>query len=254
MTPQRVWWAQVGFVLVVLAAQGGCGHVPPLSSSLPAVSASATGGAVSKAQQADVQIALGRMLEGEGQVGPAVRAYTLALQKDPGRADACARLAVLHDRQGKFEESARWYERALTLRPDDPDVLADRGYSRYLQQRWQEAEEDLRRALRLKPDHRRAHNNLGLVLARLGRSDEALASFRRAGCDEAEARANLAYALTLERHLDEAVEQYEVALGHDPSCAVAAKGLKTLKQVVAKLEPSPEERAVVRVSATKRMK
>ena len=123
---------------------------------------------------------------------------------DPNRADACARLAVLHDKQGKFPESAQWYERALALRPNDPDILADRGYSRYLQQQWQLAENDLRQALWLKPDHRRAHNNLGLVLARAGRVDDALASFRQAGCRESEARANLAYALTLRGRLSKA--------------------------------------------------
>src|SRR4051812_10367624 len=65
------------------------------------------------AQEADVQIALGRAAEQRGEFGEAMAAYRAALERDRRRADACVRLAVIHDRQGEFGESAGWYRRAL---------------------------------------------------------------------------------------------------------------------------------------------
>jgi serine/threonine protein phosphatase PrpC len=87
---------------------------------------------------------------------------------------------VLCDRQGKVAESREWYEKARAARGATPDFLCNLGYSRYLQGRWSDAESCLREALALAPDHRRAHNNLGLVLAHGGREQEALAEFRKA--------------------------------------------------------------------------
>ena len=228
----RLWRLALGGTLVA----GGCLHTPtPAPVSPPAGRAERIG----KPQTADVQIAIARALEERGDTEQAVRAYAHAVELDPTRGDACARLAVLHDKQGKFDESARWYERALKLRPNDQDIYADRGYSRYLQGQWDAAERDLREALRLKPDHLRAHNNLGLVLARAGRDDAALASFRRAGCGEAEARSNLAYAMTLSRRWDEAAEQYRLALAQDASCAAAQKGLRHLERLAENLRARP---------------
>jgi Tfp pilus assembly protein PilF len=189
------------------------------------------------AQMADVQVAYGRSLEKRGEQDQALARYFEAVQHDPGRADAWHRLAVLHDRQGKFTESAEMYGKALRLQPGDPDLYCDMGYSLYLQKRWAEAEMNLRQALALRPDHARARTNLGLLLARAGRADEALAEFRKAGCGEADARVNLAFALTLEGRCPEAREHYRQALAADPSSAPARKGLEKLEAVLAKTAP-----------------
>src|SRR5262249_20473956 len=123
-------------------------------------------GTITPAQEADVQITLGRAAEQGGDLDQAMAAYRAALSRDKRRADAYARLAVLHDKQGKFRESAELYRKALEARPGDPDVYCDMGYSFYLQRRWAEAEMNLRQAVSLNPDHRRAHNNLALLLVR----------------------------------------------------------------------------------------
>ena len=75
----------------------------------------------------------------------------------------------------------------------------------------------------------RAHTNLGLLLARTDRRDKAMTEFARAGCTEAEARANLAFALTLEQKPDEARQQYELALAVDSTSKAAQKGLDALR-------------------------
>jgi Tfp pilus assembly protein PilF len=113
-------------------------------------------------------------------------------------------------------------------------VACNYGFSLYLQGRHAEAEAALRQALARQPENATAHNNLGLVLARTGRPAEALAEFRRAGCNDADAHINLAAGLTFQKALPEARAEYERALAMDPSSAVAKKGLRDLDVVMTK--------------------
>jgi Flp pilus assembly protein TadD len=194
-------------------------------------------------QVADLKVAVGQTLEKRGQVAEAMAAYAEAVKADPSRGDAWLRQAVLSDQQGKFAESAELYTKALALRPGDPDLYCDMGYSLYLQQRWAEAEMNLRQALALRPDHRRAHNNLGLVLAHTDRAEEAVAEFRRAGCSEADAHANLAFALALDGRWPEARAHYADALASDPSSAALKKEVERLDALVARADRAGDPRA-----------
>jgi tetratricopeptide (TPR) repeat protein len=110
------------------------------------------------------------------------------------------------------------------------------GYSLYLQSRWPEAEMNLQQALAIQPNHVRAHNNLGMLLARIGRPQEALSEFHLAGCRDADAYVNLAFALTLEQHWPEARQHYQHALQADPSSLAAQKGLRELEQLIARMD------------------
>ena len=110
------------------------------------------------------------------------------------------------------------------------------GYSLYLQRCWAQAEVNLRQAIAIRPDHSRAHNNLGLLLAHLDRTDEALAEFRRGGCPPAEAHANVAFAHTMEKRWPQARQHYELALAADPSSAEARKGLQGLDGLAARVD------------------
>jgi Tfp pilus assembly protein PilF len=190
---------------------------------------------LNQSQVADVQAAFARTLERRGETEPAMQAYAEALKNDPKLADACTRLAVLSARQGQFAEAAELYARALKLQPDNPDIYCNLGYTLYLQHRWPEAEQALRQCLTLRPDHQRAHNNLGLVEARTGRDAKALQEFQQAGCSEADARINLAYAQSLNGTWADARGNYESALTLQPSSEAAKKGLANLTAVTAKL-------------------
>ncbi len=103
------------------------------------------------------------------------------------------RLGVLYDKQGKFEKAREYYGKALKHRPNDAELLCDIGYSYYLQQNWKESESHLRSAVKIDPQLERAHNNLGLVLARMDQPDAALAAFRKAAGDSDVALANFNY-------------------------------------------------------------
>src|SRR5262245_4140986 len=112
---------------LALACLTGGGQMPPMSTGWPRPQAppGGTAGAATVAQEADVQVALGRVAERQGDFPRAMATYRAALERDRSRADACLRLAVLHDSQGQFNEAARWYRRALELAPGDPDVFCD---------------------------------------------------------------------------------------------------------------------------------
>jgi Flp pilus assembly protein TadD len=234
---QRLWLRRSATLVALLSIAGltGCLHFDaPFKTEAEVAAGTPHGSKLNPHQRADVEVALGRSLEKQGEIAQAIAAYDKALHLDPSRADACLRLAILRDQQGKFKESLPLYQKALAGSPGNPDIYCDMGYSLYLQHRFEEAEINLRQALALAPQHARAHNNLGLVFAHTGRYEEALVEFRRAGCTEADAQINLAFALTLEKNWQEARERYQIALAVDASSSAARKGLLELDAVVAR--------------------
>jgi Tfp pilus assembly protein PilF len=213
-------------MIVAFGLLGGCASTAPKEHSSTTLLDSGPAPKVSSRQAADMQVALGRSMEGEGKFEEARPAYLAALKKDPKRADAEVRLAILDDRKGDHSGADKHFARALKLEPKNPEILCDRGYSLYLRRRWAEAETSLKQALALEPAHARSHANLGLVLARQGDSPGALAEFARAGCDPADARANLGLVLALEGRLEESRREYALALVAKPGSALAKEGLK----------------------------
>jgi tetratricopeptide (TPR) repeat protein len=181
---------------------------------------------LSSKQAADVHVSLGRSCEAQGRFDEARAAYLEALKRDPKRADAEVRLAILDDRKGDEADADRHFARALKLRPKDPEILCDQGYSLYLRRRWADAETSLKQALAVDHNHVRSHANLALVLARQGDSPGALAEFARAGCDPSDARSNLGLVLALEGRFEESKREYALALTAKPSSSRAKEGLQ----------------------------
>lgn len=204
-------------------------------------------------QKADVQMAIARSLESQGDREPAIKAYLEVIKKDSRRADAYHRLAVLHDAKGDSESASKFYQIALKKDPKNAELRCDFGYSCYLRRNWSEAEPQLRRAIALNADCARAHTNLGLLLGRTGRKQEAIVEFRKAGCDEAAARSNLGFALTLEEQWTAAQEQFEMALAIDPNSKMAQDGLAAIRwrngesrsQPVTNVAQAPKERPAI---------
>lgn len=215
-------------VTLILGLLGGCAMVSSKSQEHASSSLLSSGPQpkVTSHQAADMQIALGRTLEDEGKFEEARPAYVAALKKDPKRADAEVRLAILDDYRGEPTNADQHFERALKLEPRNPDILCDRGYSFYLRRNWSSAEGSLREALTIDPRHARSHNNMGLVLARQGQNETAMVEFAKAGCDQSDARANLALVHGLEGRFEESRKQYSLSLLAKPNSAKAQEGMK----------------------------
>ncbi|MCY2987412.1 MAG: tetratricopeptide repeat protein [Planctomycetota bacterium] len=230
-------------VSVMLMVLGGCQQLSsPLSRINPfnrTAAADKTGSAanpstsdtVTPDQKANVQIAMARGLENQGRTDEAKKLYLQIIKLTPRRADAYHYLALLHDRKGECPLAQDYYRLALERDPENPELHCDRGYNAYLQQRWEDAEKSLRQAIALAPDLARAHNNLGMLLARTGRDSEALQEFAKAGANEGEARANLALAMSLSNRWTEAQAQYQAALTVAPNLRAAQDGARILQTV-----------------------
>ncbi len=162
-------------------------------------------------KRARVQLTMARAYERQGNVERALALYKEAIKSAPKSAEAHHRLAVLHDKQGQVDQSHDHYRQALKLKPNGSEIHCDYGYSCYLQGRMDEAERHLRHALSIDPRLARAHNNLGIILARKGNVQQALAEFHQAGCNEGEARVNLALGHLAEGRLDAAHHQLATA-------------------------------------------
>lgn len=219
--------SRLSLCLIASAAWlGGCQSTQnPGARSLVSLNGGKMTADAGGASSADALVAEGRSLEQRGAPDAAAHAFEQAVRLDPNQGEACWRLAVLYDKQGRWADSLACYRKALSVKPGTPDIYCDMGYSLYLQHRWPEAEMNLRQALALQKDNRRAHVNLGLLLARTDRVEEALVEFRTANCDVADAHVNVAYALSLDGHWDEARSHYQRALAADTACESARKGL-----------------------------
>jgi len=238
--------------VVLLASLGGCQSPGGLSDvqfpwsktagrgRTPAVPTLTDSGSLRPEQKADIQFALGIAAERRGRTDEAKKIYLEVVKAVPGRADAHHRLALLHDRKGACPSAEPHYQQAIRLDPKNAQLHCDLGYSYYLQQRWEEAEASLRRAVALDPELSRAHNNLGLMLGRTGRNAEALEAFAAAGCGQAEAYANLAYALALADQTDDAVTEFRRALRVDPNLKTARDGLASLETLAGKAAAGDE--------------
>jgi tetratricopeptide (TPR) repeat protein len=203
---------------------GGCAQlpVPPIgpwrktARNTPAVSRPLT---LQPNQKADIQLAMARSAESAGEMDKAIQAYLEVIDQGGAQAEVYHRLALLHDKKGDPATAQTYYREALALAPEAAQVYCDYGYSCYLDGRLPEAEECLRRAIELQPDFARAHNNLGILLARSGRENEALYAFSYAGASECQARLNLACALLSDGRVAEANRELELVGRLDPAGA-----------------------------------
>ncbi|MCL4207444.1 MAG: tetratricopeptide repeat protein [Pirellulaceae bacterium] len=184
-------------------------------------------------QKADLQLALAITAERQGRTEEAKKAYLEIVKIVPKRADVHYRLALLYSRQGECQAAESSFQKAIQLDPENAQLHCDLGYNYYLQRRWPEAEASLGQALALDSSLSRARNNLGLLLARTGREPEAMHQFRMAGCDRAQASANLALAMTLEGRVEHARAEYHRALEFNPNLKAAQDGLANLESLVA---------------------
>ena len=105
----------------------------------------------------------------------AERLLQAAVRKDPQRWRSYNGLGILADRRSEFASAEQHYDRAHLLQPNNASVINNRGYSHYLAGKLLAAEADLRYAVQLGAPLG-SWSNLGKVLAKQGRYEEALES------------------------------------------------------------------------------
>ncbi len=160
--------------------------------------------------------------------------FQLALQKDPGYALAYAGLADCFALLGSytalapkdsFPRAKMSALKALELDKTLGEAHSSLGLATaFYDWNWREAEKQFKRGIRLKPSHAQGHQWYALMLAVLGRNDEALASLRRALQFDPLSlpiNASLSNVLHLGRRYDAAIAQALHTLEMDQTFALA---------------------------------
>jgi tetratricopeptide (TPR) repeat protein len=108
-----------------------------------------------------------------------------------------------------------------------------------MQKKYAEAAREFREALKLNPRFAVACNNLGLALANLDETDQALANWQSAS-DPATAHNNLAAVFMEKGNYPNARKELEIALRYNIACPAALKNL----ELVSRLDGHPATLAV----------
>jgi Flp pilus assembly protein TadD len=132
-------------------------------------------------------------------------------------------LGLIYDRNLRFDDAIAHYQAGVTIRPNQDILLNNLGVSYYLNGQYLISVETLLKAVEAgaDPKNPKIYNNLGLVLGKLGRYEEALEAFKKAG-DRAVAHNNLGYIYFLQGKYEEAIAAFEKAIEIKPSFYSAA--------------------------------
>jgi len=125
---------------------------------------------------AEAQITLGQVLTASGRYTQALAVIRNALSKDPGSVPALLALVTALQKSNDPVEAERVALRIVELRPTSWAGFNRLGGLYFMSSRYEKAAEAYRRAIALNPSVARVHLNLGAVLLRLGRFDEARAA------------------------------------------------------------------------------
>ena len=124
----------------------------------------------------EAQVTLGQVLTVSGQYAEAVAVIRRALAKDPRSVPALLALVSALQRSKDPAGAEQTALRLVELQPTSWAGFNRLGTMYFLGSRYEKAAEAYRRAIALNPDVARVHLNLGAVLLRLGRFEEALAA------------------------------------------------------------------------------
>ncbi len=148
-------------------------------------------------------------------------------------------LGILRDESGLWPLGESAHRKALELEGSLDYLHNNLGYNLLMQKKYAEAAGEFREALKLNPHSPVARNNLGLALANLGETDQAVANWQSAS-DPATAHNNLAAVLMEKGNYPNARKELEIALSYNSAYPAALKNL----ELVSRLDGHPATLAV----------
>jgi tetratricopeptide (TPR) repeat protein len=138
--------------------------------------------------------------------------------------------ALQHHQAGRLAEAERLYRLILEKDANQPDSLHLLGMIAYQNDNNEAAFDLISRAIRINKNSSVYHNNLGGVFKKLGKTNEAIASYTRAialSPDYAEAHYNLGNMLREQGKADDAVTHFTHAIAFKPDYVNAYNNLGT---------------------------
>jgi Flp pilus assembly protein TadD len=139
-------------------------------------------------------------------------------------------LGILRDESGLWPLGEPAHRKALDLAPSLDYLHNNLGYNLLMQKKYAEAADEFRGALKLNPRSPVARNNLGLALANLGETDQAVANWQSA-YGPATAHNNLAAVLMEKGNYPNARKELEIALRYNSAYPAALKNLELVSRL-----------------------
>jgi len=171
----------------------------------------------------------GRNCERSGDWDKARQIYEELLKDHPDNVEVAHRLGVVADAQKRHLEAEQLFLFGLQREPRNAALLSDLGYCYFLQGQLSKAEIAILKATVLEPKNPLHWNNLGLVVGHMGRHQEALEDFRKAG-SEADAQYNLAFVYAAQNREDQAKVCFQTALVSDPAHRRSREALASFEE------------------------
>lgn len=177
-------------------------------------------------EHAELRNALGWTLFQAGRTDEAVAEYQRALAANPKNAKAHANLALAMVELGDFEGAASHFQASLEIEPA-AEIYSDLGFAKARLGRSEEALADYRKALALDPDCASAHVNLAVMSVQAGDLAAAESHYRQAlpGRPTAQTYNGLGYVLAQAGRTGEAIAEYRKAIAADPKFTPAYNNL-----------------------------
>ena len=122
----------------------------------------------------------GRLLQGQGKLSSAERAYKKAIKSDQDFVEAYNNLGNVLADLSRLPEAANAYRKALKILPDHPMLLNNYGNALRLQGEDEKAIRWFEQAISQDSNYADAYANLGSVMHSLGQQDKALECYQQA--------------------------------------------------------------------------
>jgi tetratricopeptide (TPR) repeat protein len=186
---------------------------------------------------AELHNALGWTLFQEGRPAEATAEYERTLAANPKHARAHNNLALALVELGRLDEAAGHFRASLEVEPK-PEIYSDLGFTMAQLGKPDEALADYQKALALDPNCASAHLNLAVALVQASKFGEAEPHYRKAlaGKPTSEAHNGLGYVLAREGRTDEAIEEFRKAIDANPKFTPAYNNLAEALAKEGKLE------------------
>jgi Tfp pilus assembly protein PilF len=179
---------------------------------------------LAKAEQAYYE---GVGAEATGDTAAATRSYKRALSANGEHTGALRRLATIYTADDNFGQALPLWKRLVEATDGDANAYNDLGYTYDLSGFADPAEAAYARGVQQDPANARVRTNFGLMLARHGRTNEALIQLR-AAMPEADAYYNVGVILEAQGKKARAKREFQRAIDADPSHVDAELHLATI--------------------------
>jgi tetratricopeptide (TPR) repeat protein len=172
--------------------------------------------------------AAGQLAESQGAGPAAIQQYRAALKLDPHHLPSLYRLGVLYARQRAYPQAIAAWQIYIKETDSDPAAFSNLGFCHELAGQTSEAESAYKQGIGKDPRNNPCRVNYGLMLARAGRTNEAIIQLQ-AILPEAQVHYNLASIHEQYGRREDAKAEYRKALDLDPTLAEARSRLAAIE-------------------------